>query len=248
MRIHIISTFPEFFDSPLSVSIPKRAIEKGLVEIQRHQLRDYTIDKHRSTDDVPFGGGAGMIMKPEPWFKAIRAIAPPKSRIIYLTPQGRSLSQELVEELAQESILTVLCGRYKGVDERVCTRLVTDEISVGDYILSGGEPAALVLIDAIIRLIPGVLGDFDSAEGDSFTTELLDYPHYTRPQLFEDLEAPPVLLSGHHRQIEEWRRRQALQRTLLRRPDLLEVADLHRTDRHYLRDLEVEMVGSAKRS
>ncbi len=241
MLIHIITIFPEFFDSPLQVSIPKRAQEKKLVEFVIHNLRDYAIDKHRTTDDYRFGGGPGMVMKPEPWFNAIREIAPPNTPIIFLTPQGKPLNQQIVEDFAKMPILTLLCGRYKGFDERVRERFVTEEISVGDYVLSGGEPAALILIDCLTRLIPGVLGDIDSAEGDSFTTGFLDYPHYTRPQEIEGMTVPEVLLSGNHKNIETWRRQRSLRRTRLQRPDLLKSVALNPADRKYLKELEDEL-------
>ncbi|OQY28185.1 MAG: tRNA (guanosine(37)-N1)-methyltransferase TrmD [Candidatus Cloacimonetes bacterium 4572_55] len=241
MLIHLITIFPEFFDSALNVSIPKRAQDKQLVEICIHNLRDYTRDKHRTTDDSPFGGGAGMVMKPEPWFEAIPRIAPPDSPVIFLTPQGVPLSQPMVERLSREPAITLLCGRYKGLDERVRERFVTEEISIGDYVLSGGEPAALVLVDSIVRLIPGVLGDFESAEKDSFSGKLLDYPHYTRPQEIEGMVVPEILLSGHHKNIERWRWEQSLKRTKKRRPELLNSIELNRSDRSYLNRIEDEL-------
>lgn len=244
MRFDIITIFPEFFDSPLNVSIPRRAQEKNLVEIHVHNLRDYCTDKHNTTDDYPFGGGPGMVMKPEPWFEAIPLIAAEDSPVIFFTPQGDPLTQKRVEHFANEARMTLLCGRYKGVDERVRERFVTHEISVGDFVLSGGEPAALIFLDSVIRLIPGVLGDFDSAVGDSFTKGLLDHPHYTRPQTFGGMAVPEVLVSGHHKNIDRWRREQSLKRTRMKRPDLLQTIELTEDDRRYLKKLEDELSAS----
>lgn len=238
MKIKIITIFPEFFDSPLQVSIPARAIEKGLVEIVRYDLRDYATNKHRKTDDEPFGGGPGMVMKPEPWFNAIPTISTPGTPVIFLTPQGERLTQSRIADFAAKDEITLLCGRYKGMDERVRETLVTDEISVGDYVLSGGEPAALILLDSIVRLIPGVLSDYESAEKDSFSTGLLDHPHYTRPADLNGRFVPEILLSGHHLNIEKWRRQQSLKRTWQRRPDLLQHVNLSQDDRRYLDELE----------
>jgi len=226
MRIDVVTPFPGIIKGVINESILKRAQDKGIVTIKLWNLREFTADKHKTVDDYPYGGGAGMILKPEPIFKAVEKIKkenPDTSpRIIFMTPQGEQYSQTKAKVLAQEKHLIFICGHYRGVDERVIEALVTDEISIGDYILTGGELAAAVVIDSAVRLIPGVLGDFDSAEGDSFSSGRLDYPHYTRPEVFQGMRVPNVLLSGHHARIEAWRKNQAMERTLKRRPDLLE--------------------------
>jgi tRNA (guanine37-N1)-methyltransferase len=223
MRVDILTIFPEMFASPLGHSILKRAQEAGLLEVRLIDTRAFTGDVHRTVDDAPYGGGAGMVMKPEPIFRAVESLAeegPGPDRIVLLTPQGEPFSQERARELASEDHLVMICGRYEGVDERVREHLVTDEISIGDYVLTGGELAALVVLDAVARLVPGVLGHKESAEEDSFSESLLEYPHYTRPAVFRGWPVPDVLLSGHHEQVREWRRRQSLLRTMARRPDL----------------------------
>lgn len=221
--IKILTIFPRIFDSFLAYGNPARAIEAGLMKAEAVDLRNYTDDRHRTTDDYPYGGGTGMVMKPEPVVRGIRSLrglsANPK--VILMTPQGRLFSQEIAEELVQLETVVFVCGRYEGIDERI-RQFVDDEISVGDYILSGGETAAMVVIDAVVRLIPGVLGADSHVEGESFYQGLLEYPQYTRPRVFEDLEVPEVLLEGHHEKIRRWRKKQALARTLARRPDLLE--------------------------
>lgn len=207
----ILTLFPEFFDSPLACSIPKRAIEGGYAEVECIQMRDFATDKHRRVDDVPYGGGPGMVMKPEPVVAAIRhaRTQAPDTRVVMLTPSGARFDQAKAREYAALSDLTLLCGRYEGIDERVVD-YVDEELSIGDYVLSGGEPAALSVLDAVFRLLPGVLGAAESAELDSFTEEgVLDWPHYTRPESFEGRQVPPVLLSGNHAEIERWRRTQA---------------------------------------
>ena len=222
VRIDIVTIFPEMFVGPFDASIIRRARDADLVEIAIHDLRDWTKDKHRSVDDAPFGGGPGMVMRPEPWFGALESLretAPP-GRAILLTPQGRPLTQSIAAELAAEQRLILMCGRYEGVDERV-RGLADDEISVGDYVLSGGEPAAIVLVDALVRLLPGALGSADSTAEESFNDGLLEYPHYTRPADFRGQAVPDVLLSGNHAEIARWREEQRLQRTRDRRPDLL---------------------------
>ena len=230
MRIDILCLFPETFDSPLNQSIIKRARERGLVNIVIHNIRDYTHDKHHTVDDYPYGGGPGMVLKPEPVFEAAEAIKQQiganEMPIILLTPQGRLFSQPVAQELVLHSHIMLICGHYEGLDERVCEYLVTDEISVGDYVLSGGELAALIMVDAIVRLIPEVLGSEDSASRDSHSNGLLEYPQYTRPQLYRGWSVPSVLLSGNHSEIAQWRRRQAILRTARRRPDLLKNANL----------------------
>jgi tRNA (guanine37-N1)-methyltransferase len=223
MRVDIFSLFPQVFDPYLEISILQRAIQNGLVEIHNHNIRDWTIDKHHTTDDVPYGGGGGMVMKVEPVFAAVEDILgkPPKCPLILMTPQGRLFDQKTAYELSSFDHLAILCGRYEGIDERIRENLVTREISVGDYVLTGGELPALTVLDAIVRLIPGALGDPDGAQDDSHASGLLEYPHYTRPAEFRGLKVPDVLLSGNHAEIARWRREQSLKRTLERRPDLL---------------------------
>ncbi len=238
MRIDIVTIFPEMFPCVFNASIIKRAQEKGLVEIHVWNLRDWTQDKHNTTDDTPYGGGGGMVMKPEPIFAAVEEIlADEEAPVILLTPQGRPFSQQVAEALAQQERFLLICGRYEGVDERVRQHLVTDEISIGDYVLSGGELAAMVVVDAVVRLLPGALGYERAAIEDSHATGLLEGPHYTRPPVFRGWEVPEVLRSGHHARVAEWRRRQALKRTLERRPDLLASAPLSEQDRQWLREM-----------
>ncbi len=238
MRIDILCLFPEMFASPLSQSIIKRARERGLVDVVVHNIRDYSHDKHRTVDDYPYGGGPGMVLKPEPIFEAVEAvrqeIGEGEVPIILLSPQGRLFSQSVAQELAQHSNLMLICGHYEGVDERVCEYLATDEISIGDYVLSGGEVAALVVVDAVVRLIPGVLGSEESIRSDSHSDGLLEYPQYTRPQVYRGWPVPDVLLSGNHAEIARWRRRQAILRTAKRRPDLLEKANLCEEERKWI--------------
>ena len=226
MRIDIVTLFPNMFSGPFDESIIRRARDNKFVEIVIHNLRDYGLGRHRVVDDYPYGGGSGMVLMPEPLFSAVEAIKG-ESRIpvILLTPQGRLFTQQVAEELAAYSRFILVCGHYEGVDERVREYLVTDEISIGDYVLTGGEPAAMVVCDAVVRLIPGVLGSPESVRDDSHSGGLLEYPQYTRPQIFRGWEVPPVLLSGNHAEIARWRREQAVLRTLARRPDLLEKAD-----------------------
>lgn len=235
MRIDIVSIFPEVFEPVLASSMLGIAQQKGAVEFRVHDLRQWTDDKHRTTDDYPFGGGHGMVMKPEPLFRAVRAVteADPRVPFVVLTcPQGRRLDQRLVEELAAKERLIILCGRYEGVDERV-REIVDLEVSIGDYVLTGGELPAMVIVDAVTRLQPGVLASPSSAEEESFSWGLLEYPQYTRPASFEGREVPAVLLSGDHKKIAQWRRLEAIRRTALRRPDLLEKADLTEDERAY---------------
>jgi tRNA (guanine37-N1)-methyltransferase len=241
MRIDIITIFPEMFPGPLGHSILGRAQEQGLLELVVHNLRDYTTDKHRIVDDYPYGGGVGMIMKPEPIFRAVRSVRlSPDTRIILLCPQGRVFSQKIAWELSSAEQIILLCGHYEGVDERVREHLVTDEISIGDYILTGGELPAMVLIDAVARLRPGVLGASASSLDETFTDGLLEYPQYTRPAEWEGLKVPPVLLSGHHAEISRWRRKESLRNTLQKRPDLLAKAKLNDGDRQLLFELKNE--------
>lgn len=225
MKIDVVTPFPEMMQAIFRESILKRAQEKGIVKITVWDLRSFTTDKHKTVDDYPYGGGAGMILKPEPIFRAVDQIRKENpatsSKIIFMTPQGELYNQAKARELSGEKHLVFLCGHYRGVDERVVEALVSDEISIGDYVLTGGELAAAVVVDSVVRLLPGVLGDFDSAEGDSFSSGVLDYPHYTRPEVFRGMRVPDVLLSGHHAKINSWRKSQALVRTRTRRPDLL---------------------------
>jgi tRNA (guanine37-N1)-methyltransferase len=219
--IEILTLFPEMFPGPLSAGVTGRGLASGVVTLRVHNLRDYTHDRHRQVDDVPYGGGAGMVLKPEPIFEAVRARVG-KGPVILLTPQGELLNQGLVRELARHDDLYLICGRYEGVDERVATHLVDREISIGDYVLTGGELPAMVVIDAVSRLVAGVLGSEESPKDESFDQHLLEYPHYTRPAEFEGHPVPEVLRSGHHAEIERWRRAQAAERTRRRRPDLLD--------------------------
>jgi tRNA (guanine37-N1)-methyltransferase len=220
--IDVITIFPGFFGAPLSESLLGRAITAGLVQVRVHDLRDWTMDRHRTVDDEPFGGGPGMVMKPEPLFAAVESLDPDRGRVLAMSPAGRRLDQTLVRELGAESHLTLLCGRYEGFDERVIEGLPAEEVSIGDYVLSGGELPALVLIEAVTRLTPGVIGTEDSHAQDSFSEPgLLDHPHYTRPQGFRGMRVPDVLVSGNHAAIEAWRRDAARAKTARNRPDLL---------------------------
>lgn len=236
MRIDIFTLFPQVFTPYLETSILQRAVQRELVEFNLHNIRDWTSDKHHVTDDEPYGGGGGMIMKPEPIFASIEGVfnGVPECPLILLTPQGRVFDQSAAYLLSQEPQLVLLSGRYEGIDERVRQNLVTDEISIGDYVLTGGELPALVLIDAVVRLLPGVLGDPTGAADDSHASGLLEYPHYTRPAEFRGWGVPEVLRAGDHARIAQWRREQALLRTLKRRPDLLDKASLTEQDRAFL--------------
>lgn len=239
MKIDVIALFPEIIFPALQVGILSRAQDADVLTVNVHSLRDFTTDRHKSVDDYPYGGEAGMILKPEPLFRAVRALNPQlTARVIYLTPQGTPFNQSIAQALSLESHLILICGRYKGIDERVREKLITDEISIGDYVLSGGEIPALVLIDAIGRVLPRALGDYESAQSDSFSQELLDCPHYTRPAEFEGMQIPEILLSGHHEKIDRWRYEQSLKRTFERRPDLLEKIELGDEERAYLNSLE----------
>jgi tRNA (guanine37-N1)-methyltransferase len=240
MHFDVFSLFPEVFEPYLNTSILLRAQERGLVEIRLHNIRDWTSDKHHVTDDEPYGGGGGMVMKAAPIFDAVESVIGVSSEcpIILLTPQGRLFNQEVARELVQHPQLALLAGRYEGVDERVRQHLVTDEISIGDYVLTGGELPALILMDALARLVPGVLGDPDAVDKDSHASGLLEHPHYTRPAEFRGWQVPEVLRSGNHALIERWRHEQALLRTWERRPDLLDSAALTDEDRNYLNSFE----------
>jgi tRNA (guanine37-N1)-methyltransferase len=239
MRFDVFTLFPEVFQPYLQTSILQRAQQRGLIEVHLHNIRDYASDKHHMTDDEPYGGGGGMVMKVEPIFCAVESVlgSPPSCPVILLTPQGRTFNHQIAQEYAQVPALALICGRYEGIDERVREHLVTDELSIGDYVLSGGELPALVVLDAISRFLPGVLGDPEGALDDSYASGLLEYPHYTRPPEFRGWKVPEVLLSGDHARIARWRREQALFRTWTRRPDLLKKATLSKEDLAFLEKL-----------
>jgi tRNA (guanine37-N1)-methyltransferase len=264
LRFDVFTLLPDVCAAYTRESILKRAQEAGLVSVHLHNIRDYAEGKHLTTDDLPYGGGGGMVMKPEPVFAAVEAVLglgaePPATGeaeatpavprpavpVILLTPQGRVFTQAVAQELAQYERLALVCGRYEGFDERIRDHLATDEISIGDYVLTGGELAALVVVDAVTRLLPGVLGDPTGASDDSHASGLLEYPHYTRPPEFRGWKVPEILVSGHHARIEQWRREEALRRTYLRRPDMLAAASLSDDDRLFLADLEKAATPSA---
>ncbi|MDP2662391.1 MAG: tRNA (guanosine(37)-N1)-methyltransferase TrmD [Dehalococcoidia bacterium] len=235
MRVDILTLFPEMFRGPFDESIVKRAIDRGLVEVAFHNIRDFSTDKHRTVDDAPYGGGPGMVMKPDPVFAAVESLALPEGTpVVLLGPQGRLFNQRIAEELASRERLALICGHYEGVDERIREHLINDEISIGDYILTGGEIPAMVLVDAVTRLVPGVLGSDESISTDSLSSGLLQFPLYTRPLDFKGWKPPEVLLSGRHQEIARWRRRQSLLRTKERRPELLEVVELTVEEREEL--------------
>ena len=249
MRFDVFTLLPEVFPSYLETSIIKRARERDLINVRVHNIRDYTHDKHHTTDDTPYGGGGGMVMKPEPVFEAIETVLginpdptqpEPTSNIpiILLTPQGRVFNQSIAQEFSQHPHIALVCGRYEGIDERIREHLVTDEISIGDYVLTGGELPALILIDAIARLLPDVLGDPTGAQDDSHATGLLEYPHYTRPPEFRGWKTPDILLTGDHAKIDRWRREQSLLRTFNKRPDMLEKVELNKQDRKFIESLK----------
>lgn len=238
MKIDVLTLFPDMLRPMLSGSILGRAIDAGLIEVNLTDIRGYTTHRHRCTDDYPFGGGAGMVMYAQPIVDAVQALDPEhRARRIYLSPRGRTLTQRVVEELAQEDALLLLCGHYEGVDQRALDMCIDEELSIGDYVLTGGELGALVIIDAVARLIPGVLGSGESPLDESFSSGLLEYPQYTRPREFEGREVPEVLLSGNHAQIQRWRREQALAITLARRPELLESMEFGKKERAYIESL-----------
>ena len=241
MQIDIVTLFPELFEAPLATSIIGRAAERDLVSFRLHDLREHGLGRHRSVDDYPYGGGAGMVMRPEPLFAAIEPLRAAGATVILLDPAGERLSDALARELSGVAHLALVCGRYEGIDERARS-LVDREVSIGDYVLTGGELPALVLVDAVVRLVPGVI-EAESHEGDSFATGLLEHPQYTRPESFRGLTVPAVLTSGHHAEVERWRRREALRRTVDRRPDLLESADLTDADRRMLDELRGDASG-----
>lgn len=238
MRFDLFSLFPEVFWTYLNTSILKRAQEAGVLEVHAHNIRDWATDRHHTTDDTPYGGGGGMVMKPEPIFAAVETVlgSPPACPVILLSPQGRTFTQEIAFDLSQHSRVALICGRYESVDERVRQHLATDSISIGDYVLTGGELPALIVIDAVTRLLPGVLGDPEAPLEDSHAIGLLEYPHYTRPPEFRGWHIPDVLLSGNHAEIARWRRRESLRRTLESRSDLLKTADLSQEDLAFLKE------------
>ena len=240
-NVRVITIFPGIFESFMQFGNPGRAVESGLLTFETIDLRDFTEDRHRTTDDYPYGGGTGMIMKPEPIVKAIRFAREslPRSRVILMTPQGKKLDQEAVQELAATESMVFVCGRYEGIDERV-RNFVDDEISIGDFILSGGETAVMVILDAVVRLIPGVLGADSRIDGESFYDGLLEYPQYTRPRVFEGLETPDILLEGHHAKIRAWRKKQAMAKTLVMRPDLLKDRVLDNEELELLEEIKAE--------
>jgi tRNA (guanine37-N1)-methyltransferase len=240
MKFDIVTIFPKMVEAPLAEGIVGRAIERKVLDVKVHDLREFTTDRHRVVDDMPFGGGPGMVLKPEPLFRAVERIREERGTpgaVVLTSPDGPKLTHATAERLRDLEHVVILCGRYEGVDERVRGHLVTEEISIGDYVLSGGELPALVIVDAVARLVPGVVGDEQSVARDTFATGLLDFPQYTRPAEFNGMGVPPVLLSGHHAEIERWRRREVLRRTLERRPDLLTDATLSSEDRALLHEL-----------
>ena len=240
MKFDVVTIFPQMFAGPLAEGVVARGIAAGLVDVKVHDLRDFTTDRHRVVDDVPYGGGPGMVLKPEPIARAVEHIAGTRGvpgAIVLTSPQGRLLTASDAERLARLGHVTILCGRYEGVDERIREHVATEEVSIGDYVLSGGELAAMVIVDVVSRFVPGVVGDERSVGEDSFARGLLDHPHYTRPAEFRGWAVPDVLMSGHHAEIDRWRRRQALRRTLERRPDLLDAAKLEPADESLYREL-----------
>lgn len=240
MHYHVLTLFPEMIEQGLNTSILGKAMNKSLISLEAINIRDYTTNKHLKVDDYPYGGGAGMVMQAQPIYDAYKALEDKvgqKMRVVYLTPQGKVFNQEMAKDLAREEHLVFLCGHYEGVDERVLEEIVTDEVSIGDYVLTGGELPAMVMIDAISRMVPEVLNNQESAEFDSFHDNLLEYPQYSRPEIWNGKQVPPILLSGHHANIEKWRREQSIMRTLERRPDLLENANLSKKERIFLQNL-----------
>ena len=243
MNFHVLTLFPEMIDQGVRTSITGRAIEKGVISLELVNIRDYTKDKHKKVDDYPYGGGAGMLMQAQPVYDAFLSVTKNlkgrmRPRVIYMAPQGRTFHQQMARELACEEDLIILCGHYEGIDQRVLDTIVTDYVSIGDYVLTGGELPAMVMIDAVSRLVPGVLNNEESAEFESFHDNLLEHPQYTRPVEFQGRKVPDVLLSGHHGNIDKWRREQSLKRTLERRPDLIETAILSKEDEKYLKKLK----------
>ncbi len=240
MKIDILSLFPEFFDSFLEWSMIGRALKDKKVLIHNINIRDFSKDKHKKVDDYPFGGGSGMLMKPEPVFAAIKSVREDKSRVIYLSPQGRTMNQRLVNELASEDHLILLCGHYEGLDNRIIENYIDDEISIGDFVLTGGELPAMVLVDSIVRLIPGVLRSEESYENESHYNGLLENPQYTRPRVFKGHHVPEVLLSGDHKKIYQWKKKESLRTTLEKRPDLIKTEKLSKEERKILSEIQID--------
>ena len=243
MNYHVLTLFPEMIRQGLNTSIIGRAIAKGILSLEAVNIRDYAFNKHQKVDDYPYGGGAGMVMQAEPVYQAYKAVCDQTgkcTRVIYLTPQGRVFDQELARELAKEEELIFLCGHYEGIDERVLEEIVTDQVSIGDYVLTGGELPSMVMIDAISRMVPGVLSNQESGETESFSENLLEYPQYSRPEEWHGCKVPSVLLSGHHKNVDQWRREQSILRTAKHRPDLLKKAELTEKERRWLREQEVK--------
>lgn len=241
MNFHVLTLFPDMIRDGFQTSITGRAVEKGLLSLDSVNIRDFSVNKHNRVDDYPYGGGAGMVMQAEPVYLAYQSVAeklPKKPKVLYMSPQGKVFNQRMAEELAQEEEIVFLCGHYEGIDERVLEEIVDEEVSIGDYVLTGGELPALVIMDAVSRLVGGVLHNEDSAEFDSFHDNLLEYPQYSRPEVWRDKAVPPILMSGHHANVEKWRREQSLIRTLERRPDLLENANLTKQDKKFLAKLK----------
>ena len=241
MNFHVLTLFPDMIRDGFQTSITGRAVEKGLLSLDTVNIRDFSVNRHNRVDDYPYGGGAGMVMQAEPVYLAYQSVAeklPKKPKVLYMSPQGKVFNQRMAEELAQEEELVFLCGHYEGIDERVLEEIVDEEVSIGDYVLTGGELPALVIMDAVSRLVGGVLHNEDSAEFDSFHDNLLEYPQYSRPEVWRDKAVPPILMSGHHANVEKWRREQSLIRTLERRPDLLENANLTKQDKKFLAKLK----------
>ena len=241
MNFHVLTLFPDMIRDGFQTSITGRAVEKGLLSLDTVNIRDFSVNKHNRVDDYPYGGGAGMVMQAEPVYLAYQSVAeklPKKPKVLYMSPQGKVFNQRMAKELAQEEEIVFLCGHYEGIDERVLEEIVDEEVSIGDYVLTGGELPALVIMDAVSRLVGGVLHNEDSAEFDSFHDNLLEYPQYSRPEVWRDKAVPPILMSGHHANVEKWRREQSLIRTLERRPDLLENANLTKQDKKFLAKLK----------
>lgn len=242
MNFDVLTLFPQFFDGFIQHSIIGRAVDKGTIKINLINIRDFAKNKHKQADDYPYGGGAGMVMLPQPLADSIKYALSKyedfKPPVIYMSPQGKVFNQKMAAELSKEKALIFLCGHYEGIDQRIIDKYVDMEVSVGDYVLTGGELPSMIMIDAVARLIPGVLGSFDSVAEESHTDGLLEYPHYTRPQEFEGMSVPDVLLSGNHKEIEKWRRYESIRNTFLKRPDLLKNADLTNEEKHFIVELE----------
>ena len=239
MKFDVLTLFPEMFE-PLKQSIIKRAVEKNLIDINLINIRDFSEDKHNKVDDTPYGGGAGMLMKPDVVDRAYNSIKSENAKVIYLTPQGKTLNQRIVRDLSKQEHLILLCGHYEGIDQRVLDKIVDEEISIGDYVLTGGELPAMVLIDSVSRYVEGVLSN-ESTEEESFSNGLLEYPQYTRPEIFDNVKVPDVLISGHHENIRKWRRERSLENTFKKRPEMLENIELTKNEKDYIKKLKKEV-------